>query len=150
MPNLFKELNTYVTGCTVCQTRFLQKVRQPLQETDIPPYSMAKVSVDLSGPYPTSLSGNKYIIAFVDWSSGWPEAFAVPDKTADTIVHLLMEEIFPRYGCPLQIVSDNGTEKVNKVMKEWLAYLKIDHRLTSVYHPQSNAKWNGFREICTI
>ena len=46
------------------------------------------------------MSGNKYIIAFVDWFSGWPEAFAVPDKTADTVAHLLIEEIFPRFGCP--------------------------------------------------
>ena len=79
-PNLFKELNDFVTACVVCQTRSLQKIRQPLQETDIPPYPMVKISLDLSGPYPTSMSGNKYIIAFVDWFSGWPEAFAVPDK----------------------------------------------------------------------
>ena len=84
-PNLFKELHNYVSECTVCQTRSLQKISQPLQETDIPPYPMAKLSLDLSGPYPTTLSGNKYIIAFVDWLSGWPEAFAVPDKTADTV-----------------------------------------------------------------
>ncbi len=63
----------------VCQTRSLQKNKQPLQETDIPPYPMAKLSLDLSGPYPVSLAGNKYIIAFVDWFSGWAEAFAVPD-----------------------------------------------------------------------
>lgn len=63
--------------------------------TDIPPYPMAKLSLDLSGPYPTTLSNNKYIIAFVDWFSGWPEAFAVPDKTADPVAHLLTEEIFP-------------------------------------------------------
>ncbi len=56
---------------------------------------MAKLSLDLSGPYQVSLAGNKYIIAFVDWFSGWAEAFAVPDKTADTVAHLLMEEIFP-------------------------------------------------------
>ena len=74
---------------------------------------MAKISLDLSGPYPTSMSGNKYIIAFVDWFSGWPEAFAVPDKTADTVAHLLLENIFPRFGCPLQIVTDNGSENVN-------------------------------------
>ena len=85
-PNLFKELNDFVTACVVCQTRSLQKIRQPLQETDIPPYPMAKISLDLSGPYPTSMSGNKYIIAFVDWFSGWPEAFAVPDKTADMLL----------------------------------------------------------------
>lgn len=143
-PNLFKELNQYVSKCTICQTRSLQKIRQPLQETDIPPYPMAKISLDLSGPYPTSMSGNKYIIAFVDWFSGWPEAFSVPDKTADTVAHLLIEEIFPRFGCPLQIVSDNGTENVNKIVKETLEILKIDHVLTSVYHPQSNAKVERF------
>ena len=54
------------------------------------------------------MSRNKYIVAFVDWFSGLPEAFAVPDKTADTVAHLLIEEIFPRFGCPLQIVTGNG------------------------------------------
>ena len=92
-PNLFKELHKYVSECTVCQTRSLQKISQPLQVTDIPPYPMAKLSLDLSGPYITTLSGNKYIIAFEDWFSGWPEAFAVPNKTADTVAQLIIEEI---------------------------------------------------------
>ena len=143
-PNLFKEIHKYVSECTVCQTRSLQKISQPLQETDIPPYPMAKLSLDLSGPYPTTLSGNKYIIAFVDWFSGWPEAFAVPDKTADTVAQLIIEDVYPRHGCALQIVSDNGAENVNRTVKETLARLKIDHVLTSVYHPQSNAKVERF------
>ena len=143
-PNLFKELYQYVSSCTVCQARSLLKIRQPLQETDIPPYPMAKLSLDLSGPYPKTMSGNKYIIAFVDWFSGWPEAFAVPDKTADTVAHLLIEEIFPRFGCPLQIVTDNGSENVNKVVQETMRSLNIYHVQTSVYHPQSNAKVERF------
>ena len=53
---------------------------------------------------------------------------------------MIIEQIFPRFGSPLQIVSDNGTENVNKIVKETSAKLKIDHVLTSVYHPQSNAK----------
>ena len=118
-----------------------------MQETDIPPYPTAKLSLDLFGPYPTSLSGNKHIIAFVDWYSGWPEAFAVPDKTADTVADLIIEQIYPRFGCPLQIVSDNGTENVNKVMKETFAKLKIDHVLTSVYHHQSTVKVERFHGI---
>ncbi|MCG8075689.1 MAG: hypothetical protein JAY75_05545, partial [Candidatus Thiodiazotropha taylori] len=73
-----------------------------------------------------------------------PEAFAVPDKTADKVAHLLLEHIFPRFGCPLQIVTDNGTENVNKIVKDVLDTLKIDHVLTSVYHPQSNAKVERF------
>ena len=143
-PNLFKEINKYVNECTICQTRSLQKIRQPLQETAIPPYPMAKLSLDLSGPYPTTMSGNKYIIAFVDWYSGWPEAFAVPDKTGETVADLIIDQVFPRFGSCLQLVTDNGTENVNKVVKETLAKLNIDHVLTSVYHPQSNAKVERF------
>ena len=128
----------------VCQTRSLQKVKLPLQETDFPPYAMPKLSLDLSGPYPTTMSGNKYTVAFVDWYSGWPEAFSVPDKTAGTIAHLLIEEILPRYGCPLQVVTDNGMEIVNKIVQETLQSLKTDHVKTSVYHPQSNAMVERF------
>ena len=50
------------------------------------------------------LLGNKYIIGLIDWYSGWPEAFAGPDKFAETVAHLLQEEIIPRYSAPLQIV----------------------------------------------
>ena len=57
---------------------------------------------------------------------------------------MIIEQIYPRFGCPLLIVSDKGTENVNKVIKETLAKLKIDHVLTSVYHPQSNAKVERF------
>ena len=45
-PNLFKEINTNVSECIVCQTRSMQKIKQPLQETDIPPNPMAKLSLD--------------------------------------------------------------------------------------------------------
>ena len=44
------------------------------------------------------MSGNKCIkIAFVEWFSGWPETFAGLDKTADTVAHLFIEEIFSRF-----------------------------------------------------
>ena len=102
----------------ICQKRGLQKIRPLLQETDIPPYHMAKLSFDLSGPYPTSVSGNKYIISIVEWYSGRLEAFAVSDKTADAVADLIIEQIYPRFGCSLQIVSDNVTEKVNNVSKK--------------------------------
>ena len=60
------------------------------------------------------------MVGFVDWYSGWAEAFLVPDKSAETIAHLLLEEIIPRYSTPLQLVTDNGTENVNKVMQHLL------------------------------
>ena len=90
-----KNLYQCIMSCIICQTRNLRKVKPPQQETDAPPYPFAKLALDVFGPYPKTLSGNKDIIGFVGWYSGWTEAFAVPDKTAETVVHLLLEEILP-------------------------------------------------------
>ena len=143
-PNMYKELHNYISSCVTCQKRSAQKSKPPLQETDIPPYAFAKIGLDLSGPYPTSLSGNKYIISFIDLYSGYPEAFPVPDKSADNIAHLLIDEIFPRYGAPLEIITDNGSENINRVVRETLQALNIHHVTTSFYHPQGNAKVERF------
>ena len=62
-----------------------------------------------------------------------PEAFATPDKSADTEVQLLLEEIISRHSCPIQIVT--GTENRNWVMRETLQVF---------YHPQSNAEIERF------
>lgn len=83
-------------------------------------------------------------MGFVDLLSGWPEAYAVPDKTAATIAHLIIEEIFPRHGAPMEIITDNGTENENRTVKETLEALNISHVKTSYYHPQSNAKVERF------
>ena len=143
-PNLYQKLTSYVNACVTCQTRALKKQRPPLQEMEQPPYPFAKLSMDISGPYPTSLSGNRYILSVVDHYTGWPEAFAIPDKSAQSVAHILVDEIFPRFGCPCEVITDNGTENENQVMKEVFAKLNIHHVTTSFYHPQSNAKVERF------
>ena len=124
----------------MCKVRNLQAIKAPVQTTGIPPYPMATLSLDLSGPYRKTLSGNIYIATFVDIYSGWPEAFPIPDKNADTIINLLLEEIIPRFSCPLSITTDNGGEFVNNSFEETLEYLNITHITTSFYSPRGNTK----------
>ena len=64
---MYKNIYQNVTSCVTCQTRNLRKVKPLQQETDNPPYPFMKFGPDVSGP---RLSGNKYIIGFVDWYSG--------------------------------------------------------------------------------
>jgi hypothetical protein len=92
---LYKDLVEYTEHCIPCKERNLKRQRAELQDTGVPPFPWAKVGVDVSGPYPTSLSGNRYIVGFIDIYSGYPEAFAVKNKSAANISHLLIEEIFP-------------------------------------------------------
>ena len=37
----------------------IAEIKQLLQEADIPPYPVAKINLDVSGPYSTSMSGNR-------------------------------------------------------------------------------------------
>ena len=64
------------------------------------PIPLQRLALMIAGPYHKTLSGNKYVVGFVDWYSGWAEAFPVPDKSAETIAHLLLEEIIPRHSIP--------------------------------------------------
>ena len=120
---MYKTLYEYVSKCVTCQERAARAVKPLLQDTDIPPYLLAKAGLDISGLYQQTLSGNKHVISFIDLYSGWPEAFAVPDKSAENIAHLLIEVIVPKHGAPLQIITDNSRENVNRMIKESLRHL---------------------------
>ena len=63
--------------------RNLRKGKPSQQETDAPPYPFAKLGPNVS----VIDSCNKHIVGYIDWYSGWPEAFTVPDKTAKLIAH---------------------------------------------------------------
>jgi len=136
--NLYKDITAYVTTCVTCQTRSSQKTKPIVQETDTPPFAWAKCAIDVSGPYETSVCGNRFIVSFIDLFSGYPEAFACPDKSAQTIAHLIIDELFPRYSCPLEILSDNGSEFLNETVRHTLETLNIPHVKTSYYRPESN------------
>ena len=72
--------------------------------------------------------------------SGWPEAFAFPNKKTETVVRLLTDEIFPRFGAPVQLLTDNEPENVNKIMKKTLKDRNMVRVTTSFHHSQSNGK----------
>ena len=69
------------------------KVQQyPLQMTEIPDRPFDKKATDLVTECKTSTSGNKHILTIIDHLTGWPEAFPIPDKSADTIVATFINE----------------------------------------------------------
>ena len=50
---------------------------------------LLQVGIDLVGPLPKTARGNRYIVTLVDYFSKWPEAEALPDKTAETVALFL-------------------------------------------------------------
>ncbi|XP_048193187.1 uncharacterized protein LOC125344948 [Perognathus longimembris pacificus] len=60
------------------------------------------------------LYGYQYLLVFVDTFSGWVEAFPTKQETAKVVTKKLLEEIFPRYGMPKFLGSDNGPAFVSQ------------------------------------
>ena len=70
--------------------------------------------------------GNKYLLVFIDTFSGWVEAFPTRTEMANVIAKKILEEIFPRFGIPKVIRSDNGPAFVAQVSQGLAKILGID------------------------
>ena len=59
--------------------------------------------------------GNKYLLVFVDTFSGWTEAFPNKREMANVVAKKILREIFPHFGVPKVLGSDNGPTFVSQV-----------------------------------
>jgi hypothetical protein len=72
--------------------------------------------------------GNKYLLTFIDTFSGWVEAFPTKETT-NVVAKKILEEIFPRFGIPKVIRSDNSPAFVAQVSQGLATQLGIDYIL---------------------
>ena len=76
-----------------------------------------RVGMDLTDKHPRSLRGNYYILTYLDHFTKFAEAYLIPNKEAETICRVLVEEIFPRFGVSIQLLTNQGREFDNQLMK---------------------------------
>ena len=75
-----------------------------------------KIGIDLI-ELPISQQGNRYCITVTDYFSKWVEAAPIPTKEAEHVAAFLFK-MFLRYGCPQEIVSDQGREFCNLLIND--------------------------------
>ena len=135
-----KDIRKYITNCTLCHSEKAKVQAYPLQMTEILHRPFNKIAIDLITECKTSNSGNKHILTIIDHFMGYPEAFPIPDKSADTIVSTFIKQYLPIHMCPRYILSDNGMEFKNNLMDQVLKQLGIQRIFSTPYHLQSNRK----------
>ena len=77
-------------------------------------------SVDLAGPFPADGDGMRWAAVAVDVYTKWVEIALLPSKHAFVCARWFYTDIISRWGRPLFVRSDNGTE----FMAEFTAVLK--------------------------
>ena len=93
-----------------------------------------------------SLQVTGIFLTIIEYLTGWPEAFSMLDKSADTIVSTFINHYCPVHMCPRYILSDNGTKLKNQLINQVLQQLVIDSIFPAPYHPQSNDKLEVFHK----
>ena len=66
------------------------------------------------------------------------------DIKADKAARLLVNEWVARFGCPVSVDSDQGSQFESELLKEMRKVLEKKKKRTSSYHPQSD----GMVECC--
>ena len=118
--------------------------------TENPDRPFNKIMIDLVTECKTSTSGNKHILTIINHLKGWPEAFPIPDKSANTIVSTFINKYLHVHMCPRYIFSDNGTEFKNNLMDQVLKQLGIEWIFSAPYQPQSNGKLEVFHKYLKL
>ena len=59
---------------------------------------MERVSLDLSGPWPVSQKGNRYMLVAVDHFTKWAEAWPISDQKAQVVARVLVEHLVTKFG----------------------------------------------------
>ncbi len=86
-PTMFQDVELFCKSCLICQLRKVPRRQREaaLMGTPVANYPFERIGVDVVGPLPKSLAGNKYIVVFTDSFTRWTEAFAVVEQKEETI-----------------------------------------------------------------
>lgn len=87
---------------------------------------------------PTASNGHLFILVAIEYFTKWVEAVSYANVTRQVVDRFIRKEIICRYGVPNKIITDNGSNLNNKMVKELCRSFKIDHHNSSPYRPKMN------------
>lgn len=138
-PRMYKDVESYIKSCDVCQ-RFKQPVGRPPGYLHSIPVSeiFEHLHLDIMGPFTTTPRGNQYIYTATDAMSKWAYTRAAGRIRSSDLIKFLEECILSIHGNPQVIITDNGSQLTSDEWKSFIDKHNIKQCTTTAYHPQSN------------
>lgn len=103
------------------------------------------IGMDLVGPLPKSARGHEYILVILNYATRYPEAIALRKATSKNIAKELFI-LMSLVGIPKEILTDQGTPFMSRLMADLCKLLHVTQLHTSVYHPQTNGLVERFNQ----
>ena len=128
----------FIAKCHVCNCMRSHKTESPeAGKWPVVKCKFFRVHIDLVGPFPVGNTQHKYICVMVDAFTRYTYCHAILDKSATSVAAALSSFIC-RFGCPRELISDNGREFINTVVAGVVEKLNIHHFSVQAYRPSAN------------
>jgi hypothetical protein len=146
--NMVTEITDYVKSCDSCQRRKISPtVGQGLyQPMPIAERIFEAISIDLLGPLP-EVNGFKYCVVITDQLSRMSLIEPIKSGHADEVLRVLKLRVFLRFGTPLEIIADRGTNVSSPYCEQFYTEYGIKLKRTTAYHPRSNGVTENFNKV---
>ena len=132
---MFKDARKYVLTCDRYQRMGNISKKHEMSLKGILEVEIFDIwGIDFMGPFPSSL-GNKYLLVMVDYVSKWVEAMPTLTNDARVVKKMLKKVIFPRFGTPRALISDESSHFCNHVIEALLKKYGVTHKFATPYHP---------------
>ncbi|MCO5549937.1 hypothetical protein L7F22_003414 [Adiantum nelumboides] len=148
-PSMHADVQHWCRSCHNCQVIGNKRLLYGSRQAIITNGPFEKWRIDAMGPLPRTTNGKLYIIVAIDYMTRWVEVQSVAKVNGKTVSKFVYTHICCRFGTPLEIVFDNGPGFRRGLLTEVCEELKISHRHSTPYNPQSNGlveKANGIIE----
>lgn len=127
-----------IRTCVPCQLAKVNKhTKSPFATYAPPSERFEHINVDIIGPLPPC-GDLKYCLTIVERLTRWQEEIPMEDSTALTVAKAIIRECIARFGVPLAISVDKGTQFESSLFHELNQLLGTRHFHTTSYHPQAN------------
>jgi len=144
-PNIYKYVQRFVRNCHVC-TRSKpsrQRTQGWLRPLPVPERRWRDVSMDYVGPLPPSTFMGityRYVLVFVDRLTKMRHLVPTTSMEVEEATNCFYAHVWKHHGLPEFFVSDRGTQFTSDVWKHLCKMLKIDAKLSTAYHPETDGQ----------
>lgn len=144
-PNMRHEIKNYINGCLKCAKRKVHCVRKaPLEPIKPTLFVWQQVALDIVGPLPETYLGNRFILVMSEYTTRFMIATPLKTQTAKAVAHAFVENVILKYGTPLKILTDQGSNFMSSFFQEICDILNIKRSRTTAYHPESDGNVERF------
>ena len=130
---------SHINNCITCSKNLPNIAHHPQLHLEIPKFPFAYIAIDTIGKLPTTTSGNKYALTYIDLLMSYIIAVPVPNKTAESMVEAYLSGVLSRTGATMVCLPDNRSELKNNQMNTVLKQLGFKCIFSNPYRPQGNS-----------